>query len=50
MDVKETAIRLVCVMYEQMGEVIKTMVNQSDLNELLKKKVMERLETITCSF
>ena len=47
MDVKESAIVCICYLYEQLGDVIKTMIDQGELNDLLKKKVMERIDAIS---
>lgn len=45
MDVREKAIDLICVLYQQLGEVVQTIIEQGDLNELLLKKVTERLKS-----
>lgn len=45
MDVREKAIDLICVLYQQLGEIVQTIIEQGDLNELLLKKVTERLKT-----
>lgn len=33
-----------CLLYRQLGEVVRAIVTQSDLNDLLKKKVLEALD------
>lgn len=40
---------MICHLYQQCGDVIKMMIQQSELNDLLKKKVMEQLNTIMYS-
>lgn len=45
MDVREKAIDLICVLYQQLGEIVQTIIEQGDLNELLLKKVTERLKS-----
>lgn len=42
-EVKTAATQLICLLYQQLGEVVKEVVMQSELNELLKKKVMDAL-------
>lgn len=44
-EVKENATKVICQLYQQCGDVVKMMVQQSELNDLLKKKVMEQLDT-----
>ena len=41
---KNSAITVLCTLYRQCGETIEMMIDQSDLNELLKKTVKENLQ------
>ena len=42
-DVKESAIGVVCSMFEQLGDVVVVLIQSSELNDLLKKKVMDQI-------
>lgn len=43
---KDAAIGVLCVLYKQLGEEVKEVVNQSDINALLKKKVLEEMNSV----
>ena len=41
---KTSSIQLICSFYRQLGPAVRSLVDQSDINELLKKKVMEAID------
>ena len=43
---KDAAIGVLCALYKQLGEEVKEVVNQSDINALLKKKVLEEMRSV----
>ena len=45
-EVKNQAIEVLCVLYKQLGAVVRSLVEQSGISELLKKSVMDSLDAV----
>lgn len=45
-EVKNQAIEVLCVLYKQLGAVVRSLVEQSGISDLLKKSVMDSLDAV----